>query len=139
MEASRLLRHQIIENIILQPADNVADAAIHRWELIAAQVISIVGEGGFNALYTRSTFLAHSTFPWLPANPLSTQTDARFADLKKSMEGQTPAQVIAANSLLLITFTDTLASLIGEDLTARIVHTVWDDDTASRSSQEYKT
>jgi hypothetical protein len=138
METSRLLRHQIIENLILQPTDNVADAAIHRWGLIAAQIISVVGEGGFNALYTRSAFLAHSTFPWIPANPLSTQTDAHFADLKKSMEGQTPAQASAANSLLLITLTDILASLIGEDLTTRILRSAWGDDAANVTGQESK-
>jgi len=133
-----LLRHQIIENLISQHTDDVADAAIHRWELLAAKIISIIGEGGFNALYTRSAFLARSTFSWLPANPLSTHTDARFADLKKSMEGQTPALASAADRLLLITLTDILASLIGEDLTTRILRSAWGNDAASVSGQESK-
>jgi len=138
MENSRLLRRQIIESLTMQHTENVADTAIQRWELLAAQIISIVGEGGFNALYIRSAFLAQSTFPWLPAIPLPSQTDARFAVLKKSLEAQIPAQVIAANSLLLITLTDILASLIGEDLTTRILRSAWGDDAASVTGQEFQ-
>jgi hypothetical protein len=138
METSRLLRHQIIESLIPQDTDNVAEAAIHRWELIANQIISIVGEGGFNALYIRSTFLANSKYPWLPVDSLSLWTDDRFADLKKNLAGQMPAQASAANCLLLITLTDILASLIGEDLTTRILRSAWGNDTPSRDSQEFK-
>ncbi len=138
METSSLLRHQIIESLIPQHTDNVVDTAIHRWELLAAQIISIVGEGGFNALYIRSAFLARSTFPWLPANSLPSQTDARFANLKKSLAGQTSAQASAANSLLLITLTDILAALIGEDLTTRILRSAWSNDVPSRTGQEFQ-
>jgi hypothetical protein len=138
METSLVLRRQIIENLIPQHADNIANAAIHRWEQIATQIISIIGEGGFIALYIRSAFLTQSTFPWLPANSLSPQTDARFTVLKNCLEAQTPAQAIAANSLLLITLTDILASLIGEDLTTRILRLAWGNDTASVTGQESK-
>jgi hypothetical protein len=41
-----------------QPTGKVADAAIKVWEQMAIQIISIVGEDGFNALYARSLFLA---------------------------------------------------------------------------------
>jgi len=138
MEIRVLHRHQIIENLLPQHAENIADAAIHRWELIAAQIVSIIGEGGFNALYIRSALRAHSAFPWLPTEPLSPQTDARFANLKKSLEGQTPEQAGAANRLLLITLTDILASLIGEDLTTRILRSAWGNDVPSQAGQELK-
>ena len=42
-----------------------------------------------------------------------------------SLEGQTPVQAGEANSLLLISFTDILASLIGEQLTTRILCLAW--------------
>ncbi len=138
MEPSDLLRHQIIKSLIPQHTDNVVDVAIYQWELMATQIISIVGEGGFSALYLRSAFLARSTFPWLPTNSLSPQTDTRFAHLKTSLEGQTPELASAANSLLLITLTDILASLIGEDFTTRILRSAWSNDAPSRASQEFK-
>ena len=136
METSDILRQQKIKSLIAQPTEKVADAAIDLWEQLAAQIISIVGEGGFNSLYMRSVFLTQSTFPWLSAVSLSPQTDQRFTDLKISLEGQTPEQVSAANSHLLITFTDILATLIGEQLTIRLLRSAWGEDPSEKPGKE---
>ena len=117
------LRHQIIDGVMAQHTE--VDAAIELWEQMATQLIALVGEEGFNSLYARSVFLTRSTFPWLAASSLSLRTDHRFANLKNSLEGQTPAHVVKANRLLLITFTDILASLIGEQLTNNILRMAW--------------
>ncbi|MGZ8236314.1 MAG: hypothetical protein ACXWTY_00390 [Methylobacter sp.] len=137
METSDLLRHQKIKSLMAQHNEKVADAAIQIWEQMAAQIISIVGEGGFNSLYARSVFLTQSTFPWLAASSLSPQTDHRFAELKMSLEGQTAALAGEANSLLLITFTDILATLIGEHLTASILRSAWGNDASDRAGKEF--
>jgi len=121
-----------------QHKDKVADAAIGLWEQMATQIISIVGEDGFNSLYARSIFLAQPKFPWLAANSLSPQTDQRFAELKKRLEGQTPSQAREANSLLLLTFTGILATLIGEPLTIRILRSAWGNDALYSTSKEFK-
>ena len=105
---------------------------------MATQIISIVGEGGFNSLYARSVFLTQSTFPWLAAGPLSPQPDHRFAELKNALKGKHPAQASAANSLLLITFTDILASLIGEQLTTSILRSAWGNDAPDQTGKEFK-
>jgi hypothetical protein len=117
------LRHQMINGVMAEHTD--VDAAIHLWEKIATQIIAIIGEGGFNSLYARSVFLTRSTFPWLAAGPLPPQADELFAGLKTSLEGQTQAQAVKASSFLLITFTDILASLIGEGLTTSILRLAW--------------
>lgn len=118
--------------------ENVVDAAIKLWELMATEIISIVGESGFNSLYSRSIFLTQSTFPWVTASTKSPLTDQRFAELKMNFEGQTPAQAIEANRLLLITFTDILASLIGEQLTNTILRSAWGNDATGRTNKEFK-
>lgn len=138
METSDLLRHQVINNLMARHPENVADAALSLWEQMAAQIISIVGEGGFNSLYTRSVFLTQSTFPWLAASALSPQAEHRFAQLKISFEGQTPAEASAANSLLLLTFTDILAALIGEQLTTSILRSAWGNDAFGSTVKEFK-
>lgn len=138
MENSELFRHQMIENHMAQHTEKVADAAIKLWVQMATKIISIVGVGGFNSLYARSVFIAQSTFPWLATSSLSSQTDHRFAELKSSLEGQTPEQASAANSLLLITFTDILATLIGEQLTTRILRSAWGNDASNRAGKELK-
>jgi hypothetical protein len=131
METSDLLRYQIIKSVIAQHPEK--GAAINLWEQMASEVISIVGEGGFNSLYARSLFLSQSTFPWLAAASLSAQTDSRFAELKTSFAAQTPAYVNEANTLLLITFTDIMASIIGEQLTMGILRSAWGNDALNRS------
>ena len=138
METSDLPRQQIVKRHMALPTEKVADAAINLWEQMATQITSIVGEDGFNSLYTRSVFLTRSTFPWLAADPLSPQPDHRFSELKMSLEGQMPAQASEANSLLLITFTDILASLIGEQLTTSILRSAWGDDASNKAGKEFE-
>ena len=138
MENSDLPRQQIVKRRMLQPTEEVADAAINLWEPMATQIISIISEDGFNSLYGRSVFQTRIIFPWLAAGALPPQTDQRFAGLKLSLEGHTPEQASAANSLLLITFTDILASLIGEDLTIRILRSAWGDDASERLGKEFQ-
>ena len=138
MEISDLLRHQIIKNRMVESTDKVADAAVILWEQMATQIISIVGEGGFNSLYARSVFLTQSTFPRLSAAALSLQNGSRFAELKICLEAQTPAEASAANCLLLTTFTGILASLIGEQLTTNILRSSWSLDTSDSADEELK-
>ena len=137
IETTDLPRPELIERLMAQRPENVADAAISLWEQLATQIISIVGEDGFNSLYARSVFLAQPTFPWLTTGPLSQKNDQRFAELKKELEGQAPSQAREANSLLLLTFTGILAALIGEPLTTRILWSAWGDDASTSASKEF--
>jgi hypothetical protein len=116
----------------------VAGVAITFWEQMAAEVILIVGDDGFNTLYAKSISLTQSRFLWLVASPLGQQSDRCFAELRTSLEGQTSAQASEANILLLITFTDILASLIGELLTTRILNLAWSTDISNSTGQEFQ-
>ena len=137
MEISDLLRHQIVKRRMTQSTGKVADAAINLWEPMATQIISIIGEGGFNSLYVRSVFQTRITFPWLAAGALPPQAEQRFAGLKISLEKQIPAQASEANRLLLINFTDILASLIGEVLTSSILRSAWGNYASDKAGMEF--
>jgi hypothetical protein len=137
MKTSDLLRHRIIKNIMATHTEKVADSAIYLWEQMAAKIISIIGESGFNSLYARSVTLTQSTFPWLASREMSFQTDDhRFAELRISFEKQASEQISEANCLILITFTDILASLIGEQLTASILRSAWGNDASNIAGKE---
>lgn len=136
METSDVLRHEMIKHLMAQHTDNVADAAINLWEQMAVQIISIVGKGGFNSLYARSVFITQATFPWLEVRSVSSQAEHPFTELRMSFQGQESAQVIEANSVLLITFTDILVSLIGEQLTTRILHSAWGNDASIQADKD---
>jgi hypothetical protein len=136
METGGLLRHQMIKSLMAQPTEKIADTAINLWERMATQIISIVGEDGFNSLYARSIFLTQSEFPLLAAGSLAPQSDHRFAGVKASLEGIAPAQASEANTLLLIKFTDILASLVGEQLTSHILQLAWGIGLSNSAGKE---
>jgi hypothetical protein len=139
MEASELLRQQLVKRRMSQPTEEeFAVTAIDLWEQMATQIISIIGEGGFDSLYLRSVFVVQSTYPWLATVSLQSKIGQRFTDLKISFEGQSFEQASAANSLLLITFTDILASLIGEQLTIRILRSAWGDSPSKMPGKEFQ-
>jgi len=125
MSTGDLQRRQLIIALMARPPESVADDAVSLWEQLAAQLISIVGEDGFDALFTRALYLNRLAAPWLDVGPLGAQAHRRFAELKKRFGEQAPASASEANVQLLITFTDLLASLIGEQLTNRILGLAW--------------
>ena len=136
MQTSQL-RQQMIQRQLLQYSENGEDVVTHLWEPMSVQIIAIVGEGGFNSLYARTLSLNKSVFPWLATSPLPLKNYQRFTELKMSLEGQTTAQRYEAHNLLLITFTDILASLIGEHLTSRILDLAWDTGTTLKTDKEF--
>lgn len=138
MEINHLSRHEFIESLLPPHSQKVTDAAILLWEQMAAQLILIVGDEGFDSLYARSVSLSRSTFPWLAASSSLPSDGPRFAELKMSLEDQTPEQAIEAHHLLLTTFTDVLASLIGEQLTTRILHLAWNTDIPNSTGKEFQ-
>lgn len=138
MNPSNLQRHQLIESLATPNAGNVAEAAVAQWEPLATQIISIIGEGGFHSLFARSIFLTQASYPWLTVSAQTRQKDQRFTELKQCFEAQTPAQASAANSLLLVTFTDILASLIGEELTTSMLRSAWGGNASHQAGKESK-
>ncbi|WP_239249983.1 hypothetical protein [Candidatus Nitrotoga sp. M5] len=118
--------------------EEAVDAAIKLWEQMATEIISIVGEIGFNSLYSRSISLTQSTFPWVAASSKLPLIDQRLPELKIDFDGQSPEKVSEANCLLLITFTDILASLIGEQLTTTILSSAWGNSALANTSKEFE-
>ena len=83
MQANYLPRHRFIKERLKKCGDNDVDSIILLWELIAEEIISIIGEGGFTTLYERSEFLTQKIFPWLVVTSSSTkQADERFSLLR---------------------------------------------------------
>jgi hypothetical protein len=125
MKTDKLISLHLIEDIIRQHTDQVAVDPVILWEKLAVNIISIIGEGGFGSLYARSLFLTKATFPWLESGIYTPQTSAPFLWLKACYAGQTPEHAKEANFLFLVTFTDVLSSLIGEQLTLSILRSAW--------------
>lgn len=122
----------------MQRPEAMAEVSVHLWERLAVELISIIGEGGFQSLYSRSVHLAAATYPWLAPGQPAQPTDSRFAGLKISLEGRDSTEASEASVALLITFVDILAVLIGELLTTSILHSAWGDDALDRAEKELR-
>jgi hypothetical protein len=126
----------MIESIIRQQSEMIDVNPIDSWEQMATEIISIVGEGGFASLYTRSLLLSKASFPWLESGINTAQNPAYFHALKETYAVQQPGQVKAANRLLLTTFTGILQSLIGEQLTLSILRSAWKSNVPVHTNKE---
>jgi len=115
----------------------VVDVSIHLWETLAYELVSIIGERGFQSLYSRSLHLTSAAFPWMEMNPSVPQNGSDFADLKKFLAAQDATNSGEASAALLITFIDILALLIGELLTSSILRLAWGDDALDKVVKEF--
>ena len=122
-------RHRSIQRLVVpQPGISVADVSISLWVRLAAELGLLIGDGGFVPLYVRSVHLSAASFPWLrPTSEVGPLTirDSRFSGLKSSLDGQDADEASQASAVLLNTFIDMLARLIGETLTIGILRSAW--------------
>ncbi len=123
---------QLIQRQLTMIPSGKQQRAIELWQKFSDQLMSLIGEKGFLVLYARSLHILRPTFPMLPSFDAEISANTWLADLKTALTEQDLAQPNAANHQLLITFTDILASLIGEDLTTEILHSSWDDADIKR-------
>jgi hypothetical protein len=104
----------MIRSTVTRRPEVIVDLSLLLWERLAAELISIIGESGFQSLYSRSVRLTNTRFPWLAISRAS-ETDAPFAGLKAS----------EASIAVLVTFIDTLSVLIGDVVTNSVLHSAW--------------
>ena len=112
----------------MQLPDAVVDVTIVLWERLAFELISIIGNEGFQSLYIRSAHLNSPAFPWLLLDHPTLTSTSRFAGLHLCLASRKlvdPVNTNEACKALLITFVDILALLIGDLLTASILRSAW--------------
>ena len=96
----------------------------------------IIGRRGVAALYKRSVHLAAQTHPWLAPAIDRLPTAIDIAPLTGSLGRQPGADAAVAGALLLQTFHDLLASLIGASLSERLLRTAWAIILSGSSAQD---
>jgi hypothetical protein len=121
MPANSKLQRQIVSKLKAQRPEEALDLSNQLWGSITAELIPIIGEDGFAILYARALHHARSAFPWLAAGPAPHPADTQFTSLRLSLQDRPIGEARVANEALLLTFTDLLAVLIGEPLTAGLL------------------
>lgn len=138
MATSDQLRYQMIAQAVRGSPRGQADVSVLLWENLAAELSLIIGERGFESLYSRSLYRAGAEFAWLAPHPPKAPVDA-FRLLASRLKGREMAEAQAASAALLNIFTDTLILLIGELLTNSILRKAWGDDVVDHAGPEHRT
>jgi hypothetical protein len=112
-----------------------AEIAAQTWREMVSQIVPIIGDEGVRALYVRAVHLTKSAFPWLDGAPKLDSNQPPFAEVYPRLKELRSVEIAELTSALLITFTELLATLIGDDLTSRLTSPAWADDGASSGAK----
>ena len=125
-EESRRLAEALAERVGNDAdAAQIAAAMVSTWQDIAAALDPVVGQEGVAAIYRRSILLSAKKHPWLRGVDEDVQTAMNLESLKSTLEQRTASDAVVGVSAFLQTFHDLLAGLIGDSLTGRLLHSVW--------------
>ena len=103
---------------------------LQSWRRLADQLGPLIGDSGFCALFARACRLVGPEFRWLTDGPPCKTRDAQITALDELLASVAPEHAKAAHAALLQTFTELLASLIGQTLARRLL------DAAARDGEE---
>ena len=106
-------------------ASEVAEAAVCTWNLMAAQLIPVIGVMGADVLFRRSLHLTSTTFPWLAIVGDHGNRDALLESFKARLAGRETDTATEVSCILLVTVVELLNNLIGVSLTERLLDPIW--------------
>ncbi|MBC7499994.1 MAG: hypothetical protein H7315_05805 [Herminiimonas sp.] len=129
-------RHQMIRRAVGEQPEALVDITIILWNKLASQLVSIIGQGGFQSLYSRSVNLTGAKFPWMAESASSRIAEDGFAGLRRSLEGRAFSESRDASILLLSNLVNVLTMLIGDVLTTGILRAAWGDNNLDSLGKE---
>ncbi len=112
-----------------------AEAAASTWRSVTEQIAPVIGVRGFDVLFGRALHKTSATFPWLEVARNRGGSAGMLPGLIACLARQDTSTAAEASGTLLFTFTEMLATLIGESLTTRLLAPVWASPSSS-SGQE---
>jgi hypothetical protein len=120
MERDDKQRRQTSDDVTLPRTSSSVDR-LRPWRLISRQLVTLIGESGFCALFGRALRTMAVRYEWLGVDITRKSIDGLLGALERDLAGKERAVADIANAELLNTFTRQLSSLIGEALTARLL------------------
>src|SRR5450830_160446 len=126
----------IIERLLGANPDGEVDTSIDVLEMLANNLVGIIGEQGFDTLLFRSAHRVNLDFPWLMYDPRTRPADPEFLQLRECFEGQPRERAGRASTLLLTTLVEILGVLIGDHMTMLIVQPALQRASVRNNSKE---
>jgi hypothetical protein len=109
----------------LPDANATAEATAATWRLVVVQLAPVIGARGLDVLFNRALHQTSVAFPWLAVAVDRGGSASPLPSLMACLAGQATATATEASYTLLLTFVESLATLIGESLTTRLLASVW--------------
>ncbi|MET3109195.1 hypothetical protein AAKU67_004352 [Oxalobacteraceae bacterium GrIS 2.11] len=130
--------HLIIRRAVTKRPDFWGDESMLLWERLSVELVPIIGDSGFSALYKRSLTLTGVKFPWILESDTKLQVNTSFNGFITLLKHREVHEATETIILLLVVFTDLLTTLIGLSLTTRILFSAWGDDAFDLPAPEQK-
>lgn len=111
------------------PDAKTAAAACNIWHEITVRLAPVIGARGVDVLFARSLHLASAAFPCLVIEDETHEGTTLVTNLRARLESCDRHTAEEANYTLMITFTELLATLIGDSLTERLLSPIWAPST----------
>jgi hypothetical protein len=106
-------------------ANTTSEAAATTWRRVEAQLVPVIGTRGVDVLFRRAVHQTTTAFPWLAVAVDRGGSAGPLPSLMACLAAQHTGTAQEAAFTLLLTFTELLATLIGESLTERLLAPVW--------------
>jgi hypothetical protein len=111
---------------------------VQTWSRLSRQLVPLIGDNGFGALFGRTLRLVAPAHPWLSVDASRKASGALLAALEIDLAGADADAARAANEALLGAFTRQLGALIGPALTERLLAESTAGDEQQQNQQEHK-
>jgi hypothetical protein len=111
---------------------------VQPWLRLSEQLMPLIGESGFCALFGRALRLSTPRFERLSSCDSARPVADLLTSLTRTLNEIGPGQASAANDALLGTFTTLLGTLIGEALTKQLLHVAEVSADGQKHGQEQK-
>lgn len=117
----------------------MAQAMLDIWQQMVGRLQPVIGARGVEALFARALHQACKAHPWLSDARRHDDSATALASLAGAFASHGPAQAAQASHLLLTTFTELLANLIGESLTESMLGAIWSRPPGTGPTRETST
>jgi hypothetical protein len=111
---------------------------VQTWSRLRRQLVPLIGDNGFGALFGRTLRLVAPVYPWLSVDASRKTGASLLAALESDLAGADAAAASAANEALMSTFTRQLGALIGPALTTRLLAESTAGEERQQNQQEHK-
>jgi hypothetical protein len=120
------------------PRPRHAPPLVQTWSRLSGQLVPLIGDNGFGALFGRTLRLVAPAYPWLSLDPARKSSASLLAGLETDLAGVDDGAAGSANEALMGMFTRQLGALIGPALTIRLLAESTAENEQQQNQQEHK-